>query len=176
MNKRIKKRIQAFKKGFYTVEASVILVITTALIALLISYGFCLHDRAILMETALYDLRAAVQYLEEPVDLLGRLDADKITLHAPWEALSGGNKLVPLLLKTEYRLKAEDRLLLGNLEGASAALENGKLSLSYDSSFSYVDGSFAGILAGPEKRIERNLSLRRSPSPEENVRVIRALK
>ena len=69
-------------EGVYTIEAAVILTLITALVSLLIYGAVCLHDRAVCLETALFDVRASVQMMEEPVTLTGRLDAERVEMEA----------------------------------------------------------------------------------------------
>ena len=103
------------REGVYTIEAALILTLVTLLVALMIYGALCLHDRAICLETALFDVRASVQMLEEPVTLTGRLDAERVEMHSIFDRSTLDQYMSQTLLEAEFKLKAEKRMLQGKL-------------------------------------------------------------
>ena len=163
------------REGVYTIEAAVILTIVTLLVALMIYAALCLHDRAICLETALFDVRASVQMLEEPVTLTGRLDAERVEMHSIFDRPTLERYVSQTLLEAEFKLKAESRMLLGKLTSVKAAIENGRVTLSYEGSFSFMESGLLGMITSPEKTFCREVSMKKSRGPEEIVRLMKGI-
>ena len=79
------------------------------------------------------------------------------------------------LLEAEFKLKAESRMLLGKLTSVKAAIENGRVTLSYEGSFSFVESGLLGMITGPEKTFCREVSMKKSRGPEEIVRLMKGI-
>ena len=162
-------------EGVYTIEAAVILTLITALVSLLIYGAVCLHDRAVCLETALFDVRASVQMMEEPVTLTGRLDAERVEMHSIFDRPSLEQYVSQVLLEAEFKLKAESRMLFGKLNSVNAAIDNGRIMLTYEGSFSFADNGLLGRVSGPERSFSQQISMKKARGPEEIVRLMKGM-
>ena len=163
------------REGVYTIEAALILTLVTLLVALMIYGALCLHDRAICLETALFDVRASVQMLEEPVTLTGRLDAERVEMHSIFDRSTLDQYMSQTLLEAEFKLKAEKRMLLGKLTSVKAEIENGQVTLSYEGSFSFLESGLLGMVTGPEKTFSREVCMKKGRGAEEIVRLMKGI-
>ena len=167
--------MKKIREGVYTIEAAVILTLITALTGILIYGAVCLHDRAVCLETALYDVRASVQLMEEPVTLTGRLDAERVEMHSIFNRTSLEQYVSQALLETEFKLKAESRMLSGKLTYVKAEVDKSKVTLSYEGNFSFMDSGFSGLISGIEKTFSQKVSMKKARGPEEIVRLMKGL-
>lgn len=165
----------SIKEGSYTVEASFIFPIIILLIMGTLIFAFYLHDRTVLTEMGMYYTKELFHMLDEPVDVNGRPEIERLE-EQNLIRLGGYKKSIrPEVVAAQFKKSAESRLLISKVTKAEANASETGVSFSYEAEcggplFMRLIG-FAGMPDGYSGSSEMN----RPMSPEEFVRIIRGV-
>ena len=159
---------KSLREGSYTVEAAVIMSLLLLILATILVWALCLHDRALCLFKSLSVTEKARYCMEEPIDTEGRLTEGLL--------LKKEKEEDALLLEIERELLdfSEESLLYGSISSAGCRRDKDRLILTYY--FSFPSPGNGGILLYREgMEGSRTISRDIPENPEGFLRRIRGI-
>jgi len=165
----------AKENGYMTVEAALLFGFILMLFMAMFYLAFYLHDRAVLYETCAYYAEAMLHSAEEPVDLTGRLETERLEEQSIFRTNGYAEYKDPGVVEAAFRTTAKNRLLMSSVTRVNASYSGRKVRIAYGAEFHLTAGSFVTLWTGIEKEFSGEVALECKMDPEEFVRLCRGV-